>query len=133
MEKKNVDAILSYRLRNSSYNHEPKQIERLEILFTSGTVTNTYTDIHRHTFLQEMFGLLETQGQRADYKLRRMTNPVILSTIDSPFEEYDIEVLCVHLRVGKKKNWVSGHVDNTCMIALDGSVLKDLKGISEVY
>ena len=116
LETNNVDKILSYRSRNASYNHEPKQIEHLKVMFVSGAV--------RQNLLQEMFGLLETRGQSADYKLRLMANPVILSTIDSRFDDKGTEYLCMLLCVGKKQIWTCGDEDSIYMIDSEGSTLE---------
>ena len=118
LKTNNVDKILSYRSRNGSYMHDPKPIEHLPIRFVSGKM--------RQNKLHEMVGSLEILDQNAHSELKLMSNPVVLSTIESPFDKQDTEELWKILFEGKEKNLVSGDEKNIYIIDRRGTILKKI-------
>ena len=73
-----------------------------------------------------MFGSLESQGQSGHSNLKLMSNPVILSTFETPFDEDDSESLWKILFEGKEKIWVSGDETNIYMIDGKGTILEKI-------
>lgn len=118
LKTNNVDKILSYRSRNGSYMHDPKPIEHLPIRFVSGKM--------RQNKLHEMVGSLKILDQNAHSELKLMSNPVVLSTIESPFDKQDTEELWKILFEGKEKNLVSGDEKNIYIIDRRGTILKKI-------
>ena len=72
----------------------------LQVMFVSGKI--------RQNQLQKMFGFLESHDENAHSNLKLMSNPVVLSTIESPFDKQDTENLWKILFEGKDKILVSG-------------------------
>nr|XP_022306642.1 uncharacterized protein LOC111113016 [Crassostrea virginica] len=90
----------------------------LQVMFVSGKI--------RQNQLQEMFGSLESQGQTGHSNLKLRSNPVILSTFETPFDEDDSESLWKISFEGKEKIWVSGNEGNIYMIDGKGTILEKI-------
>ena len=118
LESNDAKRILTYKSKNEQFRNGPRQMQVSFPTFLSGNV-------NRHQ-LKEMFGTLQRPSNLTpDGKLgmqKLMSNPVVLSTIQTPYGE-DTELWTI-LCDEAGKIWIIGEDEKVYQIEQNGSILQ---------
>nr|XP_022307539.1 uncharacterized protein LOC111113541 [Crassostrea virginica] len=118
LKSNDAKCILTYQSKNEEFIGGPKQVQLSYPMFLSGTI--------RENQLQKMFGSLQRSsniapdGKHGMQKL--MSNPVVVSTIQTPYEKSSKLWRVLFEEAGKI--WICGSNNKIYQIDQSGSILK---------
>ena len=127
LKSNDANCILTYQSKNGKFRGGPKQMQPSYPVFLSGTI--------RENQLQKMFGSLQRtsnlapDGKHGMQKL--MSNPVVVSTIQTPYGENSKLWRVLFEEAGKI--WICGSNKKNYQIDQSGSILKTVSVSDNVY